>query len=1178
MFLFFLYYHYSSSKHFFIADTDAGFNPMPSKTDLAHHNPFSIALKNFGSRPQDKEKDVNVDIHRDGKQLTYLQLEREYLDWLLQMHRMYDEEIDCGEDQPIIVVSPLNKKALGISSDVVRVHQILKRKGLLWKSGQKIKVLKGACTKCHKNNVYATIEHFLLEGFQGDSGGEARIICRPLGIENSCKLSIKGGTPNLDIQDSLSLPISVIDSGMCMSIDNSNWELQLRKQIQKTPSRIELLNEKQCHQLEVDGALPSDLPKHAGQTPPKVIVAVFRPSSFTFSLASNYLDQKDIVKVNLEMSMEVTFRRTKNHQDVELIYSVRIAPSSFKGFHGLYMFPLGVKFPHLFQKAGAYTFSFSAEHSGCPNYKQTIMVVPSEKVGKWELLHDEKFPSYTVRVGSCFPPLSIACYDVYDNQMSFTSLPSLKIKLIMNEDLCIDVVKMKPSLSSDNSVFIIKDVVIESNELDSIRPNYAATLMIYIQDASRSVSVECHVTPGDLHSIKVCSQLPRKQLLPGFVVEEFLLEVFDVYGNHVEEGLEVEFQLDGFSIQGQIGSRFKVDNHGCIDLGGLLKVTTGYAKQACLSVLHNDEVIFKQDFQTEKRELRISSSVPEQCIAGSSLENIGFEVVDSNGDVDKTFHDDEKCGQFHTLVVKSESFEVDDSIRYVFKHGRCNITSFPLPQIEGPLCFKAFHSRYSQLYCDVKICLVHAPIVNNSEVEVHTSDGKISLHAPKVENSEVEPHTSGGKVLFLQNSPFVNNENVGNLLSIVKYDKELESEVLKYAERVGHRENFLRGLNCWKTGIEHDISRLQASLEPDLVNNLDCLSTKELMKLIQGRDHTAAAIVCSLAQGPPMNITEDVVGVVALLGTVCSVQLSRILAEYLGEDQMLAVVCKSYYSAGALEQYGHNGEIDSRFGLHAEATALSKSLSGRFLVVCLEDIRPYLGGVEFNDPQRKLVLPDPSLRFGHCPPGFIGYAVNMINLDNPNYRTDFGHGLRETLFYRLFGKVQVYDTREHMKKARDCIKHGAVSLDGGILRKNGLISLGFRNPEIYFPVENRNVSPQSKKIIDQIKEKQTELTTTLQHIEKSNEKLKRDLLRLNKKKTKFQKYMDNTDDAINDIVTMSPLQYTQELGTPSQSTPRYMCPLQYTQELGTPSQSTPRYMSPLQYTQELRTPSQSTPR
>jgi hypothetical protein len=30
-----------------------------------------------------------------------------------------------------------------------------------------------------------------------------------------------------------------------------------------------------------------------------------------------------------------------------------------------------------------------------------------------------------------------------------------------------------------------------------------------------------------------------------------------------------------------------------------------------------------------------------------------------------------------------------------------------------------------------------------------------------------------------------------------------------------------------------------------------------------------------------------------------------------------------------------------------------------------------------------------------------------------------------------------------MLEARHCIKHGAVSLDGGILRDNGVVSLGF---------------------------------------------------------------------------------------------------------------------------------------
>ncbi|XVE58363.1 hypothetical protein DITRI_Ditri04bG0163800 [Diplodiscus trichospermus] len=1073
-------------------ETDAGFNPMPSKTDLAHHNPFSIALKNFGNRPQDKEKggDVDVEIYRDRKQLTFLQLEREYQDWLLQMHDRYDEEIESGEDQPVLVVSPLNKKALGISSDVIRVHQILKRKGVLWKSGQKIKVLKGACAGCHKNNVYATIEYFLIEGFQGDSGGEARIICRPLGLANGCVLSVKGGNASLDIQKSLSLPISVIDSGKCIDIDDSDWECQYQKQSRKAPSRIDLLNVKQCQELEVDGALPTDVTVHAGETPPKDIVAVLRPRSFSFPGASSDLDQKDIVKTNLEMSMEIKFRITKNHQDVIHIYSCRIMPSSCKGLHGLYRFPLGCRFPDLFKKAGLYTFSFSTEHSGCQDYEQTLLVLPSQKVGKWHLLGDEKIPTYNVRVGSCFPLFSLACYDIYDNRMPFPSIPKFKIKLIVNEVLHIDVAKMKPSLSSDNMVLNIEDVMIESNELDSIRPHYAATLMIYLQDDLESVSVECQVTPGALHHIEACLQLLGNQLLPGFVIEQFVLEMFDAYGNHVAEGMEVQFQLNGFSIQGQIGSKYKVNDHGCIDLGGLLKVTAGYGKPVSLAVLHDGKVFFEKFFQTEKRELRISSRVPGHCFAGSTLENLSFEVVDSKEAVDKSFHDDEKHGQFHTLMFKSESFKIDDSVRYAFSYGCCKISSFPLPRIEGSLCFTAFHSFYTELYCNVKIFLV--------------------------EPEETEVPSLDGMVVSLQDSPSVKNDNIGNLLSLVKYEKETESELYKYGERIGKWENWLKILDCQKTSIESHMSRLQASLEPNLMNNLDCLSTKEeMMKLIEERGQCAAATLCSLAQRPW--VMEDVLGVVALLGTVHTSKLSRILAEYLGEDQMLAVVCRSYEAACALEQYDHNGEVDPKLGLYAEATALGKSISGRFVVVCLEDIRPYPGEVEVSDPQRKLVLPDPKLPAGDHPPGFIGYAVNMVNLEHPHidYVTSSGHGLRETLFYRLFSKLQVYETREHMVNARACIKAGAVSLDGGIIRKNGVVSLGYRNPEIYFPVE-MHVSAKNKEIMEQIKEKQLELSATLQSIEVLSGNRKRALKKYNKVKKKLQKYLDDAEDAVKD--------------------------------------------------------------
>lgn len=81
---------------------------------------------------------------------------------------------------------------------------------------------------------------------------------------------------------------------------------------------------------------------------------------------------------------------------------------------------------------------------------------------------------------------------------------------------------------------------------------------------------------------------------------------------------------------------------------------------------------------------------------------------------------------------------------------------------------------------------------------------------------------------------------------------------------------------------------------------------------------------------------------------------------------------------------------------------------------------------------------------GTTPTGFLGYAVNMIDLDVDQLqtKTNSGHGLRETLFYCLFGQLQVYRTRVEMLAARACVKHGAVSLDGGILKENGRVTYG----------------------------------------------------------------------------------------------------------------------------------------
>ena len=108
--------------------------------------------------------------------------------------------------------------------------------------------------------------------------------------------------------------------------------------------------------------------------------------------------------------------------------------------------------------------------------------------------------------------------------------------------------------------------------------------------------------------------------------------------------------------------------------------------------------------------------------------------------------------------------------------------------------------------------------------------------------------------------------------------------------------------------------------------------------------------------------------------------------------------------------------------------------------------RPYLGEFVVDDPQRRLNLLKPKLQSGESPPGFLGFAVNMINIDNMHVfcLTTNGHGLRETLFYNLLSHLQVYRTRAEMLQALPCISHGAISLDGGMIRAAGIFSLGNR--------------------------------------------------------------------------------------------------------------------------------------
>lgn len=60
---------------------------------------------------------MQIEISRDGKKLTACQLEKQYNDWISDMHDRYDDEIDGGLDEATIVVVSSKIKKLGIESE-----------------------------------------------------------------------------------------------------------------------------------------------------------------------------------------------------------------------------------------------------------------------------------------------------------------------------------------------------------------------------------------------------------------------------------------------------------------------------------------------------------------------------------------------------------------------------------------------------------------------------------------------------------------------------------------------------------------------------------------------------------------------------------------------------------------------------------------------------------------------------------------------------------------------------------------------------------------------------------------------------------------------------------------------------------------------------------------------------
>lgn len=314
----------------------------------------------------------------------------------------------------------------------------------------------------------------------------------------------------------------------------------------------------------------------------------------------------------------------------------------------------------------------------------------------------------------------------------------------------------------------------------------------------------------------------------------------------------------------------------------------------------------------------------------------------------------------------------------------------------------------------------------------------------------------------------MHNGGLSKAESAVNNSKKLQDELQTLGFKIKQHEDNIKYLKTQKDNLDGSILDLQVTLGKYCSSSIPTMenealsksrSENETVEQILKYEKSAAAILCQLkirhgSQASHLTLAKDVLGIVATLGKVDDENLSRLFSEYLGLETMMAIVCKTYEGVKTLETYDFEGGINKHSGLHGLGSSIGRHLDGRFRIICLEHLRPYAGDFVADDPQRRLDLLKPRLPNGECPPGFLGFAVNMINVDSANILclTSSGCGLRETLFYNLFSRLQVYRTRAEMLLALPCITDGALSLDGGMIKTAGVFSLGSREDvEVRFP-------------------------------------------------------------------------------------------------------------------------------
>ncbi|PKU75951.1 hypothetical protein MA16_Dca005998 [Dendrobium catenatum] len=473
---------------------------------------------------------------------------------------------------------------------------------------------------------------------------------------------------------------------------------------------------------------------------------------------------------------------------------------------------------------------------------------------------------------------------------------------------------------------------------------------------------------------------------------------------------------------------------------------------------------------------------------GSCLENIVFGVFDSEGEIDHTIH-----GKHHALSISALSGEKADKIMYMFDKGLCTVPVVQVPSEPKIFIFSASHSNYPDLHTIIKVNVVQEPKLN-----IATSIELVDRNPPVPSNeglSESQDHSLCSPSLICI------------LKSFVDYTAKLDDEAAELGYQVGQLERNLKILNYQRERIVEEILELKVFVDQQQLSQIHLLvNTKEhVRKQVEEQGNTAAAAFFHLfyantIEGPQFDYVDDIIGVVALLGIVSDYKLSSILAEYLGESYMLAIVCKSYETARELEKHSEDGAVNHNCALHAAAAAVGIRIQRRFNVICLEEIRPYEDPI-YNDTQRKLAIPAPRFPSGEIPNGFLGYAVNLITLDShhSNTRTASGFGLHAVCSSPSGDQLECV-----MLAVPNSTELGTEQRVMGRILIDHRTAFGVRTePEIKFPVVpefHDVISNSAMKILKQIEDKKAVLEAKNKEIEKKAQAHSKTLAKFHKKK------------------------------------------------------------------------------